>query len=226
MKIKVCGLTDVQQMMHLSDGKMMVNSESMGIQEATIQPGKSHAMDFIGINFYTTSPRYYRGVSLATLNTNRTKKVGIFVNEDADTVIKTIHYHGLHYAQLHGDETPAYCTLIAAHAKVIKAFPHYNLTNVEAMQKYTMCELFLFDTASLNYGGSGKKFDWSVLHDYRGPKPYLLAGGIESTDIDKLKELDQKNGFLGIDINSKFEKSPGIKDLNKINSFIKSIRYV
>lgn len=223
MKIKVCGLTDVQQMMHLSDAKI---SDTMVHKVETFLSAERHTMDFIGINFYTTSPRCYRGCPLDKLVTTRTKKVGIFVNEDADTVIKTIQCHGLDYAQLHGDETPAYCTLIAAHAKIIKAFPHYNLTNVEAMQKYTMCELFLFDTASLNYGGSGKKFDWAVLDDYRGPKPYLLAGGIDITDLDRIKQLDQKNGFLGIDINSKFEKSPGIKDINKIFSFIKSIRNV
>jgi phosphoribosylanthranilate isomerase len=221
MKIKVCGLTDIVQMMQLSDATKSLNNDALGHQV-----GEGNPVDFIGINFYTTSPRYYNGASLATLMTNRTKKVGIFVNEDADTVIKLIHYHGLDYAQLHGDETSAYCTLVAAHAKVIKAFPHYNLTNVEAMQKYNMCELFLFDTASLNYGGSGKKFDWTMLDDYRGPKPYLLAGGIDITDLHNLKRLGQKNGFLGIDINSKFEKKPGIKDINKIFSFIKSIRNV
>jgi phosphoribosylanthranilate isomerase len=199
MKIKVCGILKSEQMEALS--KMKIN--------------------FIGINFYPSSPRYYKGESLAHLNYSPISKTGIFVNSDANHVIKMIELHGLNYVQLHGDETPAYCSLIAGHAKVIKAFPHYKINDNEVLSKYKSCELYLFDTASLDYGGSGKKFDWEILSKYDGPKPYLLAGGISSLDIEKIKAIEKYRGFLGVDINSKFEITPGIKDLKKIETFIK-----
>jgi phosphoribosylanthranilate isomerase len=225
MKIKVCGLTDVAQMMALADN---FDSESTPHAEEEkilqIQEKYSGKVDFIGINFYAISPRYYKGEVLVNLNMGRTKKVGIFVNADADAVIKTIKLHGLDYVQLHGDEPPAYCAMIAKHAIIIKAFPHYVLNERSLLLKYKMCELFLFDTASLNYGGSGKKFDWAMLKDYKGPRPFLLAGGISLDDVNYILTLKHQNGFLGIDINSKFEVSPGIKDLAKINSFIKTLR--
>ncbi len=201
MKIKVCGLKDKNQMLDLYI-----------------------SIDFIGINFYSSSTRFYNGEDLKNLDFGNTKKTGIFVNADSDYVYKMIEAHGLDYVQLHGDETPAYCTLIASKAKVIKAFQPHAISDTDLLNRYNMCELFLFDTASLNYGGSGKKFDWELLKDYKGKKPYLLAGGISEADAENIIKIKNYTGFLGIDLNSKFEKSPGIKDLTKIREFIKLIK--
>ncbi len=225
MKIKVCGLKEADQMMALADLSMLgIAHDHNGIAQSRDANGYQYNVDFVGINFYKDSPRYYQGESLANLHLGRTKKVGIFVNATEDQVIHTIQYHKLDYVQLHGEETPAYCALIADHAMVIKALPHYVINEQDALHKFRMCELFLFDTASVNYGGSGEKFDWTMLKEYNGPRPYLLAGGIGLEDVSKINGLKNQYGFLGIDINSKFESTPGIKDLNKISLFIKTLR--
>lgn len=182
-------------------------------------------IDMIGLNFYPKSKRYLDDDGqLATLIPEQIERVGVFVNENFDRVVELAKLHQLHYVQLHGDESPAYCARMKTHVNVIKAFgvsPHDNLDDLTA--SYDTCEFLLFDTHTIHRGGSGRKFDWKVLESYSGSIPFLLAGGLEPDDYKEIKRIDHDR-LIGVDINSKFETSPGVKDVEKLNYFIENIR--
>jgi len=208
MRVKVCGMTQLHQVDQLED---------LG---AT----------FAGFIFYPKSPRYV----LRYLTTSELKKekkinkVGVFVNAGADEVIQMVDECRLHMVQLHGDETPKYCERIADYVSVIKAFRLSENDSIEWMVKpyLDVCDMFLFDTMGVGYGGTGKKFDWTMLKNQHIGKPYFLSGGIEPGDVQALKEFSEQpeaRGLFAIDINSKFETSPGVKDLDLVGNFIKNL---
>lgn len=183
--------------------------------------------DFAGFIFYPKSPRYV----LKHLKTEEIRKVttinkvGVFVNATVEEVLRTVDECRLQMVQLHGDESPKFCEKIADYVSVIKAFRLSDNDSVEWMVHPYMdsCDLFLFDTMGVGYGGTGKKFDWEVLKGLDIRKPFFLSGGIETDDAAKLKEFEKdpvaKNLFA-IDINSKFETSPGIKNIELVKDFI------
>lgn len=174
--------------------------------------------DFIGFIFYKKSPRYLENLDEDLLSRIpiSIKKVGVFVNEEVGTVVKLCKKYGLKYAQLHGDEDLDYCQeLRSKGVKIIKVFRVMDVIPV-AIKKYAeVADYFLFDTQTSKYGGSGRHFDWNILKVYNLETPYLLSGGIRLEDVDEIKELELK-GLAGIDVNSKFEIEPGLKDLLKI----------
>ena len=134
----------------------------------------------------------------------------------------------LHMVQLHGDETPKYCEKIADYISVVKAFRVSETDNIGWRIKDYMevCDMFMFDTEGVGYGGTGKKFNWEKLHDVEIGKPYFLSGGIEPGDVEKLKEFSTKpeaKALFAIDINSKFEVVPGVKDLGLIKKFTQAL---
>jgi phosphoribosylanthranilate isomerase len=218
MKIKVCGMTNIDQMHQLGD---------MGVE-------------FAGMIFYPKSPRYVFKFGLTGADVKKAKvkpyKVGVFVNAPKEEIIKQVNDFGLDMVQLHGHETPYECAQIADYVHVVKAFRFSDNDHVPWMIKdfYDTADMFLFDTGVVapktseesQYGGTGRKFDWSRLTGLDIGKAFFLSGGIEPGDGPLVKEFMNdpvaKDLFV-VDINSRFESSPGVKDINKVKRFIEEL---
>lgn len=205
MKLKICGLN---------------NAENIAALLAL-------APDYIGLVFYPGSPRY-AGATAALPSFMKSirgvAKVGVFVNEEQSGIQRTVKDYGLDYVQLHGSETPELCKGLNNDIPVWKAFsvgPFFDFGLLEAYAG--TCAGFLFDTPARQYGGSGKQFDWSLLGGKRIPLPFMLSGGIGPEDAPRVKALSHTN-LMGIDLNSRFEQSPGIKNVELIKSFTDAIR--
>lgn len=205
MRIKVCGLTLPEQAGAL---------EEIGVTLA-------------GFIFYPKSPRYMANkISPDKMKQikGRIAKVGVFVNATYDELMKTVEEYRLDMVQLHGDETPKYCEKIADYISVIKAFRLGENDNVEWMSRpyQDVCDMFMFDTMGAGYGGTGKKFNWDVLKKSTINKPFFLSGGIEPGDEQKLKEFQDEpvaKNLFAIDINSKFEITAGVKNMERVKEF-------
>ena len=209
MRIKVCGMTLPEQAGAL---------EEMG---ATLA----------GFIFYPKSPRYM-GSKISPEKMKQIKgkiaKVGVFVNATYDDLMKTVEDYRLDMVQLHGDETPKYCEKIADYISVIKAFRLGENDNIEWMVRpyQDVCDMFMFDTMGAGYGGTGKKFNWEVLKQSSISKPFFLSGGIEPGDEARLKEFSESPAartLFAIDINSKFEITAGIKNMEKVKAFCEKL---
>ena len=209
MRLKVCGMTDPAQVTEL---------ERMGVS-------------FAGFIFYPKSPRYV----LRRMTTEQIKafkninKVGVFVNASVDEVKHMVDECRLHMVQLHGDETPKYCEKIADYISVVKAFRISEDDNIEwKIREYMdVCDMFLFDTEGAGYGGTGKKFDWKLLQHTQIGKPYFLSGGIAPGDAPAIKTFMQEpaaKALFALDVNSKFETAPGIKDMELVKGFLEQIK--
>jgi phosphoribosylanthranilate isomerase len=206
MKIKVCG---------------MKNPENI---EAVLQSEP----DFMGFIFYEKSPRYVgNGLDVSTIAfKENTQKIGVFVNSTIDTVLETVKTHNLDFVQLHGDETIDYVKeLFSKKIKIVKAFQiteNFNWSELTQFADYV--SYFLFDRATKNYGGSGLKFDWEQLEKYNEKIPFFLSGGIKINDIQEINKLNLPL-LYGIDINSKFESAPGVKNIGLIKTMINQVRH-
>jgi phosphoribosylanthranilate isomerase len=184
--------------------------------------------DFIGFIFYRGSPRY-AGVSLNEIKpvicSVTVKRVGVFVNESPEQVKRISDILSLDRIQLHGDESPEYCQSLHNEGhKIIRAFRLHAAFDFAITDAYApSCRMFLFDTATTAFGGSGEKFDWNILQRYTGEIPFLLGGGIGPEDAVKIKSFNHP-AFAGIDLNSRFEKSPGVKDIALLENFLHQIK--
>lgn len=198
MKLKVCGM------------KYLNNLEAV----AKLQP------DYLGFIFYDKSPRYFSG-SIPSLP-NTIKKVGVFVNEDVNKVKKMVDKHLLDAVQLHGSESPEYCDQLNT-VQVIKVFSIKDEFNFSVLQPYeSVCDYYLFDTKGKLPGGNGYVFNWGVLKDYPSTKPYFLSGGIGTKEIEKIKEFEKSPASkhcFSLDVNSKFEINPGVKNIDELEKF-------
>ncbi|MFT3827324.1 MAG: phosphoribosylanthranilate isomerase [Chitinophagaceae bacterium] len=208
MRVKVCGMTQPEQVEQLA---------GLGVT-------------FAGFIFYPKSPRYvFKNMTTTQIRKeNNINKVGVFVNSSVEEVLHMVDECRLHMVQLHGDETPKFCEKIADYVSVVKAFRLSENDSVEWMIRpyMDMCDMFMFDTMGAGYGGTGKKFDWSVLKGASIGKPFFLSGGIEPGDEEHLKEFMQDpvaRALFAVDINSRFEVTPGIKDMNKIKEFVTNL---
>jgi phosphoribosylanthranilate isomerase len=210
MRIKVCGMTLPEQAGAL---------EEIG---ATLA----------GFIFYPHSPRFM-GNKISPDKMKQIKgkiaKVGVFVNATYDDLMKTVEDYRLDMVQLHGDETPKYCEKIADYISVIKAFRLGEKDNIEWMVKpyQDVCDMFMFDTMGAGYGGTGKKFDWEVLKQSAISKPFFLSGGIEPGDEKRLNEFSESPAaktLFAVDINSRFEVTAGIKNMEKVRSFCENMK--
>lgn len=205
MKIKVCGITALEQMQELASMKV----------------------DFVGMIFYPGSKRFAGEVLKSFQDDIKEldiKKIGVFVNSTQSEVLDAVRKYGLYAVQLHGDEDAAYCKQLMGETVVIKAFRIDKDSNIDTMAaSYTdACHFYLFDTATVGYGGSGKHFDWIILNEAKIDKPFFLSGGISLADADAIKKI--RHTFLySIDINSRFETSPGIKDLTLVQTFLEEL---
>lgn len=203
MNIKVCGITSVKQLQQL---------EGLDI-------------DFAGLIFYKESPRYM-GESISPDDLSGAdldiKKVGVFVNATHQEIMIAVEAYELDIVQLHGDESPAFCADLSEEIEVIKAFKIGNNTTEsidELVKEYDdACDYYLFDTAGDKHGGNGEKFDWTKITAAKIEKPFFLSGGIQLTDAIALKKFKHPD-FFGVDVNSGFEKAPGVKDMAKVLEF-------
>lgn len=186
--------------------------------------------DYIGFIFYPPSPRFAGDIlkpSTTQKISSSIKKTGVFVNATTETILTTSEKYTLNAVQLHGEETPEQCQkLLEAGLEVIKAFKPTQPADFMATEAYLdVCHFFLFDTPTLHYGGSGKKFDWEILAHYKDHKPFFLSGGIGEEDISAIIENCPLKPYA-VDINSRFETEPGIKNIQAVQRFIASIKQI
>jgi phosphoribosylanthranilate isomerase len=178
--------------------------------------------DLMGFIFYPKSPRYAEPLDIETLNAlpKSIKKIGVFVNEDLEQIITTVFKYKLDGVQLHGTENVDICRKLKETALlVIKAFPIVEAYNFKVTKNYEdACDYFLFDTKTDAYGGSGLKFNWTILDEYIGKTSFLLSGGIAPDDAEAILKIEHPK-FAGIDLNSKFEISPGLKNVELLRQF-------
>jgi phosphoribosylanthranilate isomerase len=203
MKVKICG-----------------NTHNRNLTEvASLSP------DYMGFIFFKSSKR---DVSNSVDKLNFTsipesiEKVAVFVNEEPTKIIDICTKHSFTTVQLHGDETPMACESLQNHVKVIKVFRVSSFIPSNLNEYSHCCDYFLFDTAGANYGGNGVPFNHTIITEYPITKPYFLSGGISTNDAEYLKSIENPM-FYGIDINSRFETAPGIKDISMLNQFFKSL---
>lgn len=197
-------------------------------------------IDMVGFIFYEKSPRkIIPNKILPWLEKNESsfkniKRVGVFVNQPLEDILNLSADFNFDYVQLHGDESPEYCdelniyksALSTSQFKIIKALPG-NSPDLEKnlIQFSPFCDMFLLDNKNLegNFGGTGTSFDWTILNEINIPKPFLLSGGINPNDLEEVLKFYHPQ-CRGFDINSKFETSPGIKDISLIEEFSKKIK--
>ena len=204
MKLKICG--------------MKLNTTEV----AQLRP------DYLGFIFWEPSSRFFEG-KIPELS-HKISKVGVFVDAESDYIINTVQKYQLQGLQLHGHETPDYCTKIAAELKklnhkvdIIKVFSIKEEFNFDVLTPYeNVCDYFLFDTKGKLPGGNGYTFNWSVLKDYPSTKPFFLSGGIGLKNLDKINEFiksPESKYCYAIDVNSRFEIEPGLKNIEELQKF-------
>lgn len=214
MQVKVCGLTQPENISALA---------KLGV-------------DYLGFIFYKKSIRFAAGKDLQQWLAGNPEeleglaKVGVFVNAGVDILLNTIHDYQLDYVQLHGDESPGYCQELQLlwtvntmrKAKIIKAFSVTDDFDFAQTAPYeASCALFIFDTGGQSaHGGTGVKWDWSKLSEYKGKTPFLLSGGIGPEDVVAVSDVRHPR-MVGVDLNSRFETAPGIKDPELLGRFLK-----
>ena len=205
VKIKICGMKFSENITEI----------------ATLLP------DYLGFIFYEKSPRYLEN-NIPFLDKS-IQKVGVFVNPTFEEVKEKVTQYKLDLVQLHGEEPEDFCILIEnIGIKVIKAFSVDNLFNFSILETYkNSCSYFLFDTKGRQYGGNGTVFDWSILKNYSLDKPYFLSGGIGLEHTDAFEEFSKKEyakNCISLDLNSRFEIEPGLKNLITLKEFIQQIK--
>jgi phosphoribosylanthranilate isomerase len=196
MKLKICGL------------KYPTNF----IKVQALEP------NLMGFVFVESSPRFVENTMKMkqAIRSLTCDKVGVFVNSDIPTILKTMESYGLMYAQLHGDESPEEVIELSKQSKVIKAFQvdeNFDFRLVD----FSAADYFLFDTKGTQRGGNGEKFDWKLLEKYQGEIPFFLSGGISLEDVNKISNLNHQK-LVGIDVNSAFEDYPGFKNIELLEN--------
>ena len=188
-------------------------------------------VSFSGFIFYPRSPRYVlRHLTTSQIKKeNRVNKVGVFVNSSEEEVLRMVDECRLQMVQLHGDESPRVCDRLAGYVTVIKAFRLGENEDIPWLVRPYLdcCDMFLFDTMGAGYGGTGKKFDWNVLSEATIGKPFFLSGGIEPGDEEELLRFAESpvaRDLFAVDINSKFETSPGIKNMDLVRQFVNRLK--
>ncbi|MBT8324599.1 MAG: phosphoribosylanthranilate isomerase [Winogradskyella sp.] len=197
MKLKVCGMKYPDNILEV----------------AQLNP------DYLGFIFYDQSARFVK--EHLPLLPPTIKKVGVFVNARLESVIKHVKIHSLQAVQLHGNESPEFCfALNNESVEIIKVFSVDESFNFDILKNYeTVCDYFLFDTKGKLPGGNGYSFNWEILKKYPSTKPYFLSGGIGIEEIKTLKEFKSNPASTycyAIDVNSKFELKPGLKDIEQL----------
>jgi phosphoribosylanthranilate isomerase len=201
MKLKICGLKETGNILNVG----------------ALKP------DYAGFIFFPGSPRYAGELHPSAVKTlpESTSAVGVFVNAGPSYILEKVQEYGLDHVQLHGDEGPEQCAELNAKVNVIKAFGvnvQFDFRKLKEYEKH--CRYFMFDTRTIAYGGSGKKFNWSLLNNYSHEVPFFLSGGIDLEDIYTISAKSRDWNLHAIDVNSRFEHEPGIKNIDKLKQLI------
>ncbi len=205
LKWKVCGMRDMENIK----------------QVMSLKP------NYMGFIFYKGSPRYvgenWSGVPVGF--PPEIEKVGVFVNESEEKVIDLADKYQLQWLQLHGDESPEYCRKLQEKGfNLIKVVHLENTQDLDMIAEFApYIEYYLFDTKSPQYGGTGKTFNWESLSHYKLKKPFILSGGVSLENISGLEVLEGLP-LVGIDVNSRFETEPAIKNIDMLESLKKKIK--
>ncbi|MEO8796077.1 MAG: phosphoribosylanthranilate isomerase [Daejeonella sp.] len=208
MKIKVCGMREA------------LNLRSL----AQLEP------DYVGLIFYAKSNRFVANNNLTGVLHQLKKEcklTGVFVDENQKNILQKIKEFELKAVQLHGNENPEFCNSLKAESpqtEIIKAFGVDEKFDFQSTGDYLDCvDYFLFDTKTSDHGGSGLTFNWNILEKFPFDKPYFLSGGISPDNIDEVLKIRDKR-LYAVDLNSRFEISPGLKDIEKLRLTFKKIR--
>ncbi len=205
MKVKICGMRDAANVAEV----------------ASLRP------DYMGFIFYEPSPRNCRGIDPSVIASlpNGVKPVMVSVDLPEEEITSIANHYGFRTLQLHGKESPELCrSLCSKGFKVIKAMGMCSAESLKALREYDgSVDLFLLDTKTPSKGGSGKKFDWTILEGYDLNTPFFLSGGIGPSDAEAILSLHHPK-FEGIDLNSRFEISPALKNTPLLHQFMTIIR--
>ncbi|MDD5152319.1 MAG: phosphoribosylanthranilate isomerase [Flavobacterium sp.] len=184
--------------------------------------------DYMGFIFWKKSGRYFDGI-IPELPKS-IKKVGVFVDETQEEILKKIKKHNLQAIQLHGHESANFClnlkTEMRNEIEIIKVFSVKDDFDFEVLKPFEkVCDYFLFDTKGKLPGGNGITFDWKVLENYPSTKPFFLSGGIGMNEFEAIKKITKTNlPVYAIDVNSKFEIEPGLKNIELLSSFKNNLK--
>lgn len=213
MKIKVCGMRDPENIVEL----------------AKLNP------DYLGLIFYSPSKRFVGNPDKELLNSlpKSIKLVGVFVDEVMEVVLNKIKEYDLSAIQLHGSESFIYCQQLKNELSIqmpskkidlLKAFGLSNSFDFAVLKPFVdVVDYFLFDTKTTEHGGSGLTFDWQILREYLEEKPFFLSGGLAPENIQEIHNLGLDQ-LYGLDLNSKFESAPGLKNIESLQSTFEIIR--
>ncbi len=199
MIVKVCGIKDLENYNSILD---------LGIE-------------MVGINFYKPSSRYINNILLPAKKDEI--RIGVYVKASMDELRQTIDQYDIDVLQLHGDEPIDYCQEAQKLRPIIKVWRVDPSFDWESLAGFEFADAFLFDTRTEAFGGSGAKFDWGFLSNYKINVPFLLSGGIGQEDSADINTIDHPM-FKGVDINSRFELEPGVKNVDAVASFVKQLR--
>ncbi|NDC78139.1 MAG: phosphoribosylanthranilate isomerase [Chitinophagia bacterium] len=208
MRMKVCGMTGIDQVRRL---------DAMGVE-------------FAGFIFYPRSPRFVGKFDLDPEALRRERlqvnRVGVFVDAPLDELLRAVDTWRLHMVQLHGDESPRYCEKVSSHVTTVKAFrvaPDDDL-GWKTHSYREAVDMYLFDSVGVSYGGNGTRFDWKAVEGRTFGKPWFLSGGIGPEDAGAVAEVAAaRKELFAIDVNSRFESSPGVKDMASLEAFRKRL---
>ncbi len=213
MIIKVCGMREPDNIRQLLD----------------LKP------DYLGFIFYAHSKRFVGDLPADAMSSifTSTKKTGVFVNETMDAMADKVIKYDLDAVQMHGDESAEFCRSFRKflsnmqtekNVEIIKAFGVSDEFDFGILASYEdFVDYFLFDTKTTDHGGSGVSFDWNILENYHGRKPYFLSGGLSPDNIHGIKGIKDMR-FYGVDLNSRFEIDAGVKDIERLRSVFERIR--
>ena len=205
MIVKVCGMRD----------------------PVNIREVESAGVDWMGFIFYPRSSRYVP--SRPGYLPQKAVRVGVFVDASAESILERVEEYSLGVVQLHGSESPEIVRqireMLPSWVLIMKAFNILDPSDLEYTLKYEgLADYFLFDTKTSLKGGSGRKFDWDILSNYKGKVPFLLSGGIGPEDADAVLCFSHPK-FAGIDLNSRFETSPALKDAGLVGEFLAKLSH-
>jgi phosphoribosylanthranilate isomerase len=205
MIVKVCGMRDADN----------------------IRAVEQLPIDWMGFIFYPHSKRY---VTTADYLPERCRRIGVFVDATPEEILEAVERYDLKGIQLHGSESPEFCATLRRALWpdpgmiLLKAFNIGSKADVEATRRYEgLCDYYLFDTPGPSHGGTGRSFDWSLLEAYTGNTPFLLSGGLGPESITKLRTLRHPR-WCGVDLNSKFELEPALKNVAVLQEFLGEFR--
>ncbi len=209
MIVKVCGMRDPENIR---------------------QVDAIEGVDWMGFIFYPPSSRHVREVP--TYLPQHSKRVGVFVNAPVEDIASRVQTFDFQLVQLHGLESPEYIhtlrNAIGNKVKIIKMIQIASQEDLHKTQQYEgLADYFLFETKCQGYGGSGKQFDWDILQHYTGTTPFLITGGIGPDDAERIKTLNSQRStpnFIGIDLNSRFETAPALKDPALLHDFLEIVK--